>query len=62
MGLKIKKGGGGRGRGPMIVIAATHKRKETRKGKGPVQSAMMTSISEKLNLLPAITFDIGRGA
>ena len=46
----------------MIVIAATHKRKETRKGRGPVQSAMMTSISEKLSLLPIITFDIGRGA
>ena len=48
----------------MIVTAATQrpKRKETRKGKGPVQSAMMTNISGKLNLLPIITFDTGRGA
>lgn len=48
----------------MIVIAATqrHKRKETRKVKGPVQSEMITNISGKLNLLPIITFDIGRGA
>ena len=62
MGLKIflKRLGGG----AMIVTAATQrpKRKETRKGKGPVQSAMMTNISGKLNLLPIIIFDTGRGA